>query len=224
MSNTGNSGHMQGKHCSSYSDQRLVASSSGRYHICVKRCYCPSTNTCRHSITLCSPKSNLIKIVIHKTNWKIIISEVFSGKESKRKSWPGQPLKWSDLQKLILSYFIHSHQYIIWHVQFQKSAINLVFWLARRWEERIARQNMTGVKKPRSLYSRATGAVAKNFRKLNTDWKCCPDNIVFDIFFELHQQRRFDLLALEMKQSQIFSRLLKARLSHLLHGCISILF
>ena len=68
------------------------------------------------------------------------------------------------------------------------------------------------VKNPRSLYSQATGAVVKNFRRLNGGWKCCPDEIVFDIFFEIQRQWRYDLLAPEMKQCQIFSRLLKARL------------
>ena len=72
---------------------------------------------------------------------------------------------------------------------------------------------MKGEKSPRSLYSQTTGEVAKNFPRLKAGWQCCPDEIVFDIFFELHQQQRFDLLALEIKQCQIFSRLLKARLS-----------
>ena len=73
---------------------------------------------------------------------------------------------------------------------------------------------MKGEKSPKLLYIQATGAVVKNFQKLNTDWQCCPDEIVLDIFFELHQRNRFDLLALEIRQCQIFSRLLKAKLSH----------
>ena len=79
---------------------------------------------------------------------------------------------------------------------------------------------MKGVKSPSSLYVQATGAVVKNFQRLNSGWQCCPDEIVFDIFFELHQRQRFDLLALEIKQCQIFSRLLKAILFHFLHSHI----
>ena len=77
---------------------------------------------------------------------------------------------------------------------------------------------MTGEKTPRSLYRQATGAVVENFRRLNDGWKCCPDEFVFDIIFEIFQRRRFDLLAREIKQCQNFSRLLKARLSQI---CVS---
>ena len=83
---------------------------------------------------------------------------------------------------------------------------------------------MAGEKSPRSLYTQATWAVVKNFKRLNAGWQCCPNEIVFDIFFELHQRQRFDLLARELKQCQIFSRLLKARLLRHSHKCYTFTF
>ena len=62
-----------------------------------------------------------------------------------------------------------------------------------------------------SLYSQSICSVAKNLKILNDDWKCCPDVIVFDILFELYLQEYFDLLAQQLKDFNIFSRLLKER-------------
>ena len=62
-----------------------------------------------------------------------------------------------------------------------------------------------------SLYSQSICSVAKNLKTLNEDWKCCPDVIVFDILFELYLQEYFDLLAQQLKDFNLFSRLLKER-------------
>ena len=71
---------------------------------------------------------------------------------------------------------------------------------------------MNGDKQPRSLYDQTTSAAVKNFHRLNDGWQHCPDDIIFNIFFELYQQlKKMDFFELLAPECEIFFRLLKVQ-------------
>jgi len=64
-------------------------------------------------------------------------------------------------------------------------------------------------KKPRSLYNLATGAVIQKFQHFRPGLELCPENIIFDVFYEIFKRNEFDLLGEEFKNFQTFSKLLR---------------
>ena len=61
----------------------------------------------------------------------------------------------------------------------------------------------------RSLYSHATGAVIQNFAHFRHGLDRCPENILFDVFYEIHKRSMVDLLEAEFRNLDTFSKLLR---------------
>ena len=62
---------------------------------------------------------------------------------------------------------------------------------------------------PNTLYQLSTSAIIKNFLKLRHGLDLCPENIIFDVIFEVFQRSKIDLLSSELSHFPTFSKLLK---------------
>lgn len=62
---------------------------------------------------------------------------------------------------------------------------------------------------PNTLYQLSTSAIIQNFLKLRHGLDLCPENIIFDVIFEVFQRSKIDLLSSELSHFPTFSKLLK---------------
>jgi len=62
---------------------------------------------------------------------------------------------------------------------------------------------------PNTLYKLSTSAIIQNFLKLRDGLDLCPENIIFDVIFEVFQRNKIDLLSSELSHFPTFSKLLK---------------
>ena len=62
---------------------------------------------------------------------------------------------------------------------------------------------------PRSLYGLATGAIIQDFSRLQQGLDGCPENVLFDVIFEIFSRAEFRLLAAQVSHFPTFSKLLK---------------
>uniref|UniRef100_A0AAY4AM09 Amyloid protein-binding protein 2 n=1 Tax=Denticeps clupeoides TaxID=299321 RepID=A0AAY4AM09_9TELE len=73
---------------------------------------------------------------------------------------------------------------------------------------------------PGSLYSAAVSAVADNFGRLRADARSLPENVQFDVYYELYRQGRLCHLGGEFCELDVFAKVLRASdKRHLLHHC-----
>jgi len=61
----------------------------------------------------------------------------------------------------------------------------------------------------KTLYALSTSAIIKNFTKLRQGLDLCPENIIFDVIYEVFQRDRIGLLSSELSHFPTFSKLLK---------------
>ena len=61
----------------------------------------------------------------------------------------------------------------------------------------------------KTLYTLSTSAIIKNFTKLRQGLDLCPENIIFDVIYEVFQRDRIGLLSSELSHFPTFSKLLK---------------
>lgn len=62
---------------------------------------------------------------------------------------------------------------------------------------------------PRTLYGQSTAAIIENFPRLRQGLDLCPENVLFDVIYEIYKRKRFSLLPTEICHYPTFSKLLK---------------
>ncbi|XP_064459247.1 amyloid protein-binding protein 2-like [Ornithodoros turicata] len=73
---------------------------------------------------------------------------------------------------------------------------------------------------PESLYNSAVSTLVNNYSNFQRDLRYLPENIAFDIFYQLYKQNRLCLLGCEFSDLDVFAKILKAKdKRHLLHHC-----
>ncbi|KAK0089498.1 hypothetical protein PV325_007061 [Microctonus aethiopoides] len=86
--------------------------------------------------------------------------------------------------------------------------------LSRKMAVECNSPSLTGLSSPKTLYDLSVYTVASRFIRYKKYFTYLPENILFDIYYQLYKEKRLCLLGAEFSDLDIFSKMLKALMDH----------